>query len=275
MEKLIKFVLRVYLNSVNYLFPKLGGKHAFMVFCHPFAVTLKKHQARFLETAEHFSVPFEAKTIAGYKWGNGSKKVLCVHGWASHSYRWKKFAQELSKLNYTVYAIDAPAHGNSDGTLFNVPLYARLIDLLIAEYHFDMIVAHSLGAFSTLALLYEKPETKMNKLVAMGMPGEASDFIDLFMAELNLKPYVATNFINYFKGYAKKEPSYYSALKFAKSLNVNGLIIHDTDDRESDYDYAFKVHQVWKDSQFMQTKGLGHKLKHISVVERVIKFLEE
>jgi hypothetical protein len=46
-EKLIKFILSTYLNLINRWFPKLGGKHAFLVFCHPFPVKLKKHQQAF------------------------------------------------------------------------------------------------------------------------------------------------------------------------------------------------------------------------------------
>lgn len=275
MKRIIKFFLSSYLNLVNWVFPKIGGKHAFLIFCHPFPVKLKKHQQAFLDHAEHWSATFEGKKIAGYRWGNGSKKVLCLHGWGSSTYRWKKFAQHLEKLDYTIDAIDAPAHGDSEGTLINVPMYARLIGQLIEEEGYDYILAHSLGAFSTLCLFYENKQLNVRKIVAMGMPSEAEDFIAFFAEQLKLKPYVIENLVAYFKAYAHKEPSYYAALKFAKEQRASGLIIHDEGDEEAPYHYAVKVAEAWPNAEFMTTTGLGHKLRSLDVVRRVVHFFEE
>jgi pimeloyl-ACP methyl ester carboxylesterase len=274
-EKFIKFILSTYLNLINRWFPKLGGKHAFLVFCHPFPVKLKKHQQAFLDHAEQWSTEFEGKKIAGYRWGNGKKKVLCLHGWGSSTYRWKKFVQHLSELDYTIDAIDAPAHGKSEGTLVNVPKYANLIGQLIEAESYDFILAHSLGAFSTICLFYENENVNVKKIVAMGMPSEAKDFMAFFAEQLKLKPHVIKNFADYFRAYANKEPDYYSGLKFAEKQRAKGLIIHDVDDDEAPYDYAVKVAKTWPNAELMTTEGLGHKLRSLDVVRRVVRFLEE
>lgn len=274
MEKVIKFILSTYLNSLNVVSRKLGGKHAFFLFCFPFPVKLKPAQAAFLESAEHFTLDFENKKIAGYKWGAGPQKILCLHGWQSQSYRWKKYIENLPEDSYTVYSIDAPGHGNSDGRTFNVPMYARLIEHCLNEKEIDYILAHSMGAFSAMSLFHEKPELSPTKMAVLASPGEANDFIELFMSELKLKPRVRDNIISYFHSYAGHGPEFYSVAKFAAGQQAEGLIIHDEDDDEAPYHYAQTVDQAWSNSKLITTKGLGHNLRGMEVIEEVKRFFD-
>ncbi|NNJ56344.1 MAG: alpha/beta hydrolase [Bacteroidia bacterium] len=251
---------------------KVGGKHAFLLFCYPFPIKLKPRQAAFLHSAEHFTIDFENKKIAGYKWGSGPQKVLCLHGWQSQSYRWKKYIESLPSDTHTIYSIDAPGHGNSEGRIFNVPMYARLIEQCLHEKDIDYVLAHSLGAFSAMSLFHEKPQLSPSKMAVLGTPGEATEFVDFFMSELKLKPRVRRNFISYFNNYAGHGPEFYSIEKFAKGQKAEGLIIHDEKDLEAPYHYAQKIDMLWPNSRLMTTSGLGHKLRGIEVVDEVVKF---
>ena len=272
MEKVIKYFLRTYLNTINSVSNKIGGKHAFQLFCYPFPIKLKPAQAAFLQSAEHFTVDFEDKKIAGYQWGTGPQKVLCLHGWQSQSYRWKKYIESLPADLYTVYSIDAMGHGNSEGRMFNVPMYARLIEQCMHAKEIDFVLAHSLGAFSAMSLFHEKPELSPKKMAVLASPGEASDFIDLFMSELQLKQKVYDNLIAYFHSYAGHGPEFYSVEKFAETQRAEGLIIHDEDDQEAPYHYSQRIVKLWDNSTLVTTKGLGHKLRGIEVVDEVVQF---
>jgi len=174
MQKAIILLLGAYLNFINLISKKIGGRHAFLLFCYPFPVKLKPAQAKFLETSKQSFIQFEGKKIACFSWGSGPQTILCLHGWQSQSYRWKRFVEVFDKEKFTIIAVDAPAHGKSEGKIFNVPIYARLIELLLETYSVTYILAHSLGAFATMCLFYEKPELAVKKVALMGTPGEAT-----------------------------------------------------------------------------------------------------
>ncbi len=274
MQKAIVFILGAYLNVINILSKKIGGKHAFLLFCYPFPVKLKSVQAEFLRTSEQSFYDFNGKKIATYKWGTGSKIILCLHGWQSQSYRWRKYIEALDKQKYTIISIDAPAHGNSDGKIFNVPMYVKLIEQLIALHNVDFILAHSLGAFSTLCLFYEKPALARSKVVLMGTPGEASEFIDEYARVLKTHPRVKANLEAYFLAYAGLTPAYYSTIRFASEQTSPALLIHDKQDIEAPYHYAKKIANLWPNATLFTTDGFGHKLRDISVVNAVVDFFD-
>jgi pimeloyl-ACP methyl ester carboxylesterase len=273
-QKAIIFILGRYLNFINLISKKIGGKHAFLLFCYPFPVKLKPAQQKFLDTSEQSFLSFEGKKIATYKWGSGSQIILCLHGWQSQSYRWKKYIETFDKEKYTIIAIDAPAHGKSEGKIFNVPIYARLIEELMATYPVTYILAHSLGAFATMCLFYEKPEMALHKVALLGTPGEATDFIDEYARVLKTHPRVKENLEAYFLAYAGLNPSYYSASRFASTLTSQALLIHDTGDIEAPYSYAVAIHKLWPNSELMTTQGLGHKLRDMAVVSKVVQFFK-
>jgi len=274
-QKLIIFILGRYLNFINLISKKTGGKHAFLVFCYPFPTKLKPKQAEFLNTAERFDFVFEEKRIAVYKWGNGSKHLLCLHGWQSQTFRWKKFIETFSKEEYTIFAIDAPGHGNSEGRLLHIPKYSRLIEHVVKEHEISYILAHSMGAFASLNLFHLKPELSPKKIAVLGTPGEVSEFLDLFSGILNLSFKARKNMEDYIQNYFDATPADFSIRKIAATQHTKGLIIHDRDDKEAPFHYAELMHEVWENADIHITEGLGHKLRSIEVVEKVISFFKD
>ena len=231
-------------------------------------------QKEFLQSADRFSLSFQKEKIAGYSWGNGSKKILLVHGWQSHTYRWKIYVEQLTKLDYTVFAFDAPGHGLSTGNFLSVPLYSEVIEkMLLHMGKPDAIVGHSLGGFSTLYTLHRNPSLSSDKLVLMAAPGEAVEFFEFYKTALSLSQLSMNLIIKRFKQLFNHEPEYFSGHKFASTIGVSGLIIHDQDDDETSVEHSKRVHQRWANSRLHVTKGFGHNLKSIEVVKEVVQFI--
>ncbi|MEY2924545.1 MAG: hypothetical protein RLZZ337_1093 [Bacteroidota bacterium] len=275
MEKIIIFILGRYLNFVNLFSKKWGGKQAFLVFCYPFPTKLKPKQAEFYKTSERIDFVFEEKRIACYKWGRGAKVILCLHGWQSQTFRWKKFIETLDKELYTIIAVDAPGHGNSEGRLLHIPKYSRLVEYLIQSFKVDYILAHSMGAFASLNLFHQKPELSPEKIAVLGTPGEVSDFLALYSFILGLSARSRKNMEEYIQAYFNATPSDFSIRKIAATQHTKGLIIHDKDDKEAPFHYAELVHEIWENADIHVTEGLGHKLRSIEVVDRVVSFFED
>jgi pimeloyl-ACP methyl ester carboxylesterase len=254
--------------------PRPAARRAFNLFCYPVRPKLKSHHADFLNSSEKFQVDLNGLRIQGYKWGNGSRKVLFLHGWQSHTFRWKNYINSLSRNDLTILAFDAPGHGFSGGNFLSVPLYSEAIEHFISQQGgVDTVVSHSIASFSILYTLYRLPLLPVNRIVAMAPPGEAQDFIDHFQQQLRLSPRAMSLAVDYFQKTFDQPVSFFSAKRFAAALAVPGLIIHDRDDDETPFEYARQLNDVWKKSALIQTTGLGHNLRSAEVTNIVCDYI--
>jgi hypothetical protein len=276
MTTLLVRMFGLYLNLLGFISPRVAGHKGFLLFCRPFRLAITQKQKEFFNTADRFTVNLDAVSIQGYRWGRGPKKVLFLHGWQSHTYRWKAYIEALPKDDYTIYALDAPGHGLSGGNFLSVPLYSSLIEKFIREQGpFHSLIAHSLGGFTLLYTLYRLPLLSVGKIILMAPPGEAKDFISVFQKTLGISDRTLRFIIDHFVSRYDVPPEYFSTTKFAASINVKGLIIHDEEDQEAPYHYTVPLHQAWEKSKLISTKGFGHNLRSASVVKHVVDFVED
>jgi predicted alpha/beta-fold hydrolase len=92
----------------------------------------------------------EEEDIAVYRWGNGERRVLLVHGWAGKAAQFFALIGTLLERGFAVVAFDAPAHGNSSGVFASGPAFARAARMVDQRHGpFYGVVAHSLGAAGT------------------------------------------------------------------------------------------------------------------------------
>ena len=276
MKALMVRMLGLYLETLSFLAPAKAANKGFLLFCRPYRVPASPKQLGFFNSAEKFHLHHDGNTVQGYRWGQGEKKVLFLHGWQSHTYRWKPYIEALSKDEYTIYSLDAPGHGLSSGNFLTVPLYSGLIEKFILQHEdIHTVVGHSLGGFSLLHTFYHRPELPVDRIILLAPPGEAGDFIAVFQKTLRLSDRTVRLVVDEFAHRYQVTPDYFSARKFAAGLKVRGLIIHDEEDSEAPYAYSIPLKEVWKESRLVTTKGLGHNLKSPSVVNEVVNFIEE
>lgn len=274
-KALLIFFFRNYFNFLAIVAPDKAGREGFYFFCKPRRRPVKPHHLEFLDTAEKIKITYADRKVQGYKWGSGERKLLVLHGWESHSYWWKNIVSTLSKEKFTIYSIDAPGHGLSEGSYINIPHYSGLIEKIILEYgSFYAILGHSLGAFSTAYTLHRAPHLTVSKFVAMASPGEATDFVEFYQKVLGFSEQTMSAIRKYFIEKLGHGPEYFSLKSFTKTLTVPGLIIHDTQDTDAPYTQALEAHQSWKNSKMITTNGLGHNLKSADLIKSVVQFLE-
>lgn len=269
-------MLGIYLETLAVISPSLAARKGFQLFCRPFRVRTNPKQIAFFNSSNKFTLHHEGYNIQGYRWGNGPKKILFLHGWQSHSYRWKPYIEALPKDEYTLYSLDAPGHGLSSGNFLTVPLYSTLIEKFLRQHQdIHTVVAHSLGGFSLLYTFYREPSLPVDRIILLAPPGEASDFISVFQKTLRISNRTVQLVIRHFAERYQVAPDFFSAMKFAPALKVKGLIIHDEEDMEAPYRYAVPLNKHWPLSKLVTTKGLGHNLKSQLVVKEVVDFIGE
>ena len=276
MKTIITKVLGAYLNTLGQVAPAKAARQGFYLFCRPFRSKLTDYHKQFLRSADQFSFEHDGINIQAYRFGNGPKKVLFLHGWQSHTFRWKAYIDALDKDEYSIYAFDAPGHGQSGGSYLNVPFYGNIIIQLIetmGDVH--AVVGHSLGSFSALYMLHQRPSVKVGRMILMAPPGEANDFIQFYQNTLGLNPRTMGLINEYFNREFQKPITWFSTTRFAADVNIPGLIIHDKEDREAPYHYAERINKVWPKSNLITTEGLGHNLKSQTVVKVVTEFLDQ
>lgn len=267
-------MLGFYLDALSYISPSRAAKKGFELFCRPFRGPTNDKQRVFFNSADQFTIDHEGFRVQGYRWGNGPRKILFLHGWQSHTYRWKAYVEALPKDKYTVYSLDAPGHGLSSGNFLSVPLYSSLIENFIRQQNgIHAAIGHSLGGFSLLYSYYRQP-LPVDRMILLAPPGEAGDFISTFKKTLGVSDRTVRLVVENFASRYQVTPDFFSARRFAEKVDVKGLIIHDEDDQEAPYHYSVPLREVWKQSRLVTTKGYGHNLKSVSVVKEVVDFIE-
>lgn len=277
MNKIIFRSIGAALNVSALISPKFATKKGFQLFCTPFKPKLRPAQQAFFESAHKEKFKGEdIPEINLYKWGNGSKKILLVHGWSSHTFRWIKYIIELQKLDYTIYAFDGPAHGHSGGKIMNVPLYEMVFSEFTKQYgSMDFYVGHSLGAFTILYAFFRNNQLSAKALVLLATPGTAEDFVQVYSEMLGLSKKAMGLISDHFVELYDHPPSYFNSKRFAEGLEIPSLIIHDENDKDAPFHYAGALDKVMVSSEVYFTKGLGHKLKSPKVVQKVIDYIEQ
>jgi hypothetical protein len=278
LKKGIRFItiksIGQYINFLSYVRPQKAIALSYALFSQPReGRLLKSSLPEILQNTETETFHHNEHHFQTYIWKGNEIKILLVHGWESNASRWQKTLPHLQKSGSTIIAIDAPAHGQSSGREFNIPLYAEFINKAVEKYQPTIIIGHSLGGAACVYHQYLFPNTSINKMVILGAPSDLKTLIDNYISMLSLNTRMFSlldrNFANRFN--FKIED--FSGQKFASQFNVSGLIAHDTTDDVVAFEEGKKIASSWKNSQFIATKGLGHGMHDDELYQKVIAFL--
>lgn len=254
--------------------PQKAMELSYALFSQPRVGRLKKEELpKVLRHTETEIFHHNEHHFQTYIWKGNETKILLVHGWESNASRWKKTLPHLQKSGSTIIAIDAPAHGQSSGKEFNVPLYAEFINKAVEKYQPEIIIGHSIGGAACVYHQHLFPNTSINKMVILGAPSDLKTLIDNYISMLSLNnkmlPLLENKFINRFN--FKLED--FSGQKFASQFTIPGFIAHDTSDKIVAFEEGKKIASNWKNSQFIETSGLGHGMHDDELYQKVIEFL--
>jgi pimeloyl-ACP methyl ester carboxylesterase len=273
--KVLIFFYKSVLNFLVLIIPKQVGKHAYYKLLTPITKPLTPFHKEFLEIGKGDTLFVNNVPIQTYKWGYGDKKILMIHGWASHSFWFKSYIESFDKSEFTLYALDAYGHGMSGGKYLQLELYAGLINAFITKTgKVDILMGHSFGGFACTYYMYKYQDPHVQKVIVMAAPARSSDFFNFAQEKIGLKKSVIDWMKFYFEEQTGHPDTYYVASEFAKALTVPCLIIHDKEDKDTNHKNSISLHENWKESQLILTEGLGHNLKGPKVYNLILQFIE-
>ncbi len=250
-----------------------AAKLSFKVFCTIRKGRVKPEQRDFLDAAKLPMEQIEEHQIQSYQWKGNGPTVLLIHGWESNAHRWRNLIQKLQEYKFNIIAFDAPAHGHSSGKYLHVPLYSISTRYMMDKHKPTAIVAHSVGGMTTLFDHYKNPESSVEKIVTIGAPSEFSAFMDHYQQLIKFNDKVRKAMDIHLKSWLGFHFHEFSSLRFVANNTKQGMLFHDTEDKQVAYAASQSVHKHWKGSQLVTTTGLGHSMHQEKVNSDIIAFL--
>lgn len=274
-QQFIPKLIGAKINAVSLANPRIAAEQAFSIFCTPRAGRIKEEMKTLLDPAKHSTFISDGAEIQTYHWNGTGKKILLIHGWESNTHRWHLMITALQKENFDIYAIDAPGHGYSTGTIFNIPRYAAALEMAYQKFNPDLILGHSVGGLATIFHQHIFPNSLFSGIVLLAPPSDLEVIMTDYKRILSLNERTMTALehmvIERF-GYNFKE---FSGAAFAKAFTTPSLIIHDKYDLITPVAASRTISQNWKKSTYFETEGFGHSLYQEEVRDKVIAFLKK
>ncbi|MFI8379356.1 alpha/beta hydrolase [Leeuwenhoekiella sp. NPDC079379] len=272
--RMLPKILGNYVNTLALVSPQAAAKKAFKIFSKPRRGKIGPHHEGFLKPNLEPALQIDELSIQPYKWPGGEKTILLVHGWESHTHRWKEMIVRLKSENYTIIAFDAPAHGYSTGKYLYVPIYDEVLSVILDKYQPDYMIGHSIGGMTVLFNQSQKATFKPKKLVVLGAPDRLESILIDYQKILNLSDRVMNALENYFLKRFNFKTTDFSSSVFAKNIETPALIIHDKDDTITPVSGSKSIHATYKNSEYIETKGLNHSLYDSKVNDQIVDFLK-
>lgn len=259
-----------------FIAPKKATLLAFSLFSHPRKGKLNSNQLPpFLAEAKKETFDNHGLQFQTYRWDGDEKIIFLLHGWESNTMRWKKLLPHLVETGHTIIAIDAPAHGLSEGKEFNVIRYAASIDNVAKKYSPNYIIGHSIGGKASLYYQATYNNPTVEKMVLLGAPSDYAIIFKNYVRLLRLNSRMEKLIHQHYWDRFQVKVADFSVQHYAKSVTVKGLLFHDLDDTVVLYEESKKTNQYWKTSVLETTKGLGHSLQNKEVYKKISTFLSD
>lgn len=265
-----------YINLMYFIFPSKATQIAHGYFSQPRKGKLIKDKLpKILKGAHSEIIHHNEDIIQTYIWKGNQTTVFLIHGWESNSARWKEVVPILKKSGCTIIAIDGPAQGLSSGKEFTVLKYASFIDIVAKKFDPHYIIGHSMGGKTSLYYQSKYQNASVQKIVILGAPSDFTILLKNFSTLLSLNNSVRRALKNKYTNLLKQDLDQFTSKEFVSKIDAKGLIVHDIQDRIVLFDEGKKIATSWKDVQFIETKGLGHKLHDNELYLKIFKFLFE
>jgi len=266
-------------NGLALVAPALAGRAAFGMFGYVGA----RAPLRDTEAAVHAAATVEPITVNGkrvltYRWGDGPRPVLLIHGWQSRASRFAALIPRLRALGYTPISFDAPGNGGSGGRFTNAFEYVEAIKQIQHRHGpFEAIIAHSFGAIC--AFLALRDGVRAGRLVTISGVADFEQMADGFIRLARLSPRVKAALTARTASLFGPEPwQRLSGTHRPEQIDLPILAIHDEGDRVVDPGHAARITEAYgAQARRIGTTGLGHHriLADPAVLDAALNFLTE
>lgn len=271
------FVIKSMLKFSSFFSTKWCAFISFRIFTTPFRKGSSFRPAIF-EKAEQLNIPVDGININGYRWNiESNKRILIAHGFESRSFNFYRYIENLVEKGIGVYAMDAKAHGDSEGKTITLPEYVSMFKEIEKKYGvFDGYICHSFGGIA-VSLYEEEFNHPSSKLVLIAPATETATAIGMFCKYFGLSNKVKFAIYDFIEKRGGKKIEHYSINRITRKITNSILWIHDRDDDITPImDVEDLMNEKPPNVDFLITSGLGHRkiYKDPEIIKKVVEFLE-
>lgn len=255
---------------------KWAARSAFQLFITP-QTRVKPSQLPLFTEADNINFEVNNLIVHGYRWNAGSKKKLVIlHGYESSVVNFSTYIEKALEKDFEVIAVDAPAHGLSEGRSINAIDYKNFVLALVKRYGpVKNFITHSFGGLA-LGLTMEELEHDENwKLVFIAPATESTRAVENFFRFLQLDRGIRKHFDDIIEKANNKPTEWYSLARASANIKAQVLFVQDKQDEFTPLsDVEPIIKQNYPNFQFKITEGLGHSriYRDKEVVEHIMAF---
>ncbi|MEC4115189.1 alpha/beta hydrolase [Myroides pelagicus] len=275
----MKKVIGSGLNVLSWFNLSKSVELAFTLFSTPRKGKIEGEFPLFLDKADKGSMLVKGQRVQYYQWNIDDVDkplIMLIHGWESNSNRWEEVVKYLSYDQYRFIAFDAFGLGKSQGKRFKVPDFSDLIDVMLAKFSPDYVIAHSLGAFASLACLSVKSYPFIQRLVLLGGPDSFQDILLKYSKMMGYNKSITNGILDYAQGLLTMPLANYSSVCFLNGVTIPLIVIHDQSDCAVLVSECRAFHKkvIEMNNKVIFTDQLGHSLQSDEVYEYIKEFIK-
>lgn len=246
-------MIRAAFRTIGPIAPRLMGRVAFWLWFRPRRGRESSQAGTVMRGAEQAWMRVGRKRCIRYAWGApDSPRILLLHGWNGRASQMAAMVDPLVAAGYRVVALDAPAHGRSEGTSTDVfEICDALSQLQREEGVMFGVVAHSMGSLICAAAL-RAGALNAERTVCLSPAVRRDTLLQMFSATLALPDRVAADLARRVDGFAG--PGFWEGAV----IPVRTLIVHDSDDDFIPLEDSRFIAETWPAASLIATSGLGH-----------------
>lgn len=273
-------LLSTTLNITARVAPGPVGRVAFALFVRPLGrPKVKPGEAEVMARAVTGRLLVDGIPVTTYRWGDGDRPVLVVHGWTSRASRFAGFVEALLAEGRTVLSFDAPGHGASGGRATTIHRQREIIRQLHARYgEFSAVLAHSFGVVSTFFAL--RDGIRADRIVGIGAIADFDFLAERFRAMLGVNQAVEDAMRRHVqRRLFPSEPDIwprFDARRHPEEIPSEILLVHDADDDTAAPGQSRALAAAYGErARLIETSGLGHRriLLDPHVIATTVEFL--
>ena len=253
-------------------------KRVYRTFFSPSRYEVKPAEQEVIDWGDNYRINYDGGELAVTTWGSNGPAVLLMHGWGGARAQMTGFVDPLLFAGYRVVAFDQPGHGESTGTMTNLLEIAPTMDLIAQhEGPFQAVLAHSFGTLITSYALVERKFPPPARLVYFGAFNQLLDSLPRFQVLAGLPDEIMEGFRRMlFENFGQNVLEAITNEALTPRIDIPALMFHDVADNVTPVEDSRLIARVWKQAQFVETEGLGHRgaLQSRSIHEQVVRFLK-
>ncbi len=252
-------ILKKVTSTLENISPKLTAKLAYHFMSNPRFKKPRAFEKDIIQKATQSTIKYEQYDIAVYKWGDGNRKVLLVHGWEGRASNFGAIIPLFLDKGYQVISFDLPSHGNSTKKAANTFECTGLVKLFLEEASYDFIITHSMGSVLTIMAMDSFSKYSGNQMIMFTTPHRFEEFLDLALENYGLTEKTKHSLVELLRPKSKYEPLELCATDLVQKIDMKkAFIIHDKMDKVIPIENSIKVSSAFKNSEFIEIEGTGH-----------------